>query len=111
MSMESPGPAGDGPGAAANMSGLRAEIRLSQDSLKGLVLQNQIGAAGNLIGKSVEGLADNNDAINGVVDSVRVQQDQVYLELHNGTELQMGRVTKIASPPAPVPAPATAAAA
>jgi flagellar basal-body rod modification protein FlgD len=73
-----------------------------QDSLKGLVLQNNIGSAGNLIGKSVQGLDDNDKPVSGLVNSVRVQQDQVYLELDNGNSLSMTRVTSIA--------PATAAA-
>ena len=73
-----------------------------QDSLKGLVLQNNIGSAGNLIGKSVQGLDDNDKPVSGLVNSVRVQQDQVYLELDNGNILSMTRVTSIA--------PATAAA-
>jgi flagellar basal-body rod modification protein FlgD len=83
-----------------------------QDSLKGLVLQNQIGAAGNLIGKSVEGTNDQDQPITGIVDSVRVGQDGVYLELHNGQELSMAKVSKIAPAPALVaqqPAPTTSA--
>src|SRR5256885_9535440 len=48
-----------------------------QDSLKGLVIQNQIGAAGNLIGKNVQGMDDQNNDVHGVVNSVRVQQDSV----------------------------------
>ena len=68
-----------------------------QDSLKGLVLQNNIGAAGNLIGKTVQGLDDRNEPVNGLVNSVRVEQDQVYLELDSGKTLAMGRVTSIAA--------------
>ena len=73
-----------------------------QESLKGLVIQNQIGAAGNLIGKSVQGLDDQNNSVRGMVNSVRVQQDSVYLELDNGKSLALGRVTNIAAAPAPV---------
>ena len=69
---------------------------LLQESLKGLVLQNQIGSAGNLIGKMVKGMDDKNQNINGMVSSVRVQDNQVYLELDNGKTLQLGRVTEIA---------------
>src|SRR5919112_6013369 len=58
-----------------------------QQSLKGLVLQNQIGAAGNLIGKQVEGLNDRNEKVTGLVNSVRVADEQVYLELDNGKTL------------------------
>ena len=71
-----------------------------QDSLKGLVLQNNIGAAGNLIGKTVQGMDDQNKAISGLVNSVRVQSDQVYLELDNGATLAMARVMSIAPAPA-----------
>jgi flagellar basal-body rod modification protein FlgD len=71
-----------------------------QDSLKGLVLQNNIGSAGNLIGKTVQGLDDQNKPVAGLVNSVRVQQDQVYLELDNGNSLAMTRVTSIAPAPA-----------
>ena len=67
-----------------------------QDSLKGLVLQNQIGSAATLIGKTVQGMDTNNNTIGGVVSSVRVQDDGVSLELDNGQSLQLGRVTAIA---------------
>jgi flagellar basal-body rod modification protein FlgD len=69
------------------------------ESLKGMVLQNQIGSAGNLIGKNVQGLDDQNDPVAGVVNSVRVEQDSVFLELDNGKALALGRVTSIAAPP------------
>src|SRR5919107_114648 len=50
-----------------------------RDSLKGIVTQNQIGAAASMIGKNVEGLDDNDDPVAGVVSSVRVEKDQVNL--------------------------------
>ena len=67
-----------------------------QESLKGLVLQNQIGSAATLIGKTVQGMDTNNNTIAGVVSSVRVQDDGVSLELDSGQSLQLGRVTSIA---------------
>jgi flagellar basal-body rod modification protein FlgD len=70
------------------------------ESLKGMVLQNQIGSAGNMIGKAVEGLDDDNETIKGIVNSVRVEGDSVVLELDNGHKLAMGRITSIASAPA-----------
>src|SRR5918992_3478617 len=51
-----------------------------QESLKGMVLQNQIGAASGLIGKTVQGLDTNDDPVTGVVSSVRVESDGVSLE-------------------------------
>ena len=72
-----------------------------QESLKGMVVQNQIGSAAGLIGKGVEGLDANDDPIAGVVTSVRVGKDGVSLELDNGKTLPLGRVTSIASQGAP----------
>lgn len=68
-----------------------------QESLKSLVLQNSLGSAGNLIGKMVQGLDDNGSKIDGLVSSVRVQEDEVFLELDNGKSLKLSRVTAITS--------------
>jgi flagellar basal-body rod modification protein FlgD len=67
------------------------------DSIKGLVLQNQIGSAGNLIGKSVEGIDDELNTVKGIVNSVKVQKDGVVLELDNGKQLPIAGVTNIAA--------------
>lgn len=66
-----------------------------QESLKGLVLQNNLGNAGNLIGKMVRGSDDNNESVDGLVNSVRVENDKVFLELDNGKSLDLTRVTSI----------------
>jgi flagellar basal-body rod modification protein FlgD len=76
-----------------------------QESLKGLVTQNQIGAAAGLIGKSVQGLDDNDDPVTGTVTSVRVEKDSVSLELDNGTTLPLSRVTTISPATAAAPTP------
>src|SRR2546427_6466214 len=62
---------------------LQASTTLT-DGIKGMVLQNQIGSAGNLIGKNVQGLDDQNATVQGVVNSVKVEQNNVSLELDNG---------------------------
>jgi flagellar basal-body rod modification protein FlgD len=77
---------------------LQASTTLTE-SIKGMVLQNQIGSAGNMIGKSVQGLDDDNEQISGIVNSVRVEGDNVVLELDNGHKLPLGRVTAIAEAP------------
>src|SRR5437660_12646764 len=46
-----------------------------QSSLQTMVLQNQIGAAGNLIGKAVQGLDPQGNPLQGVVNSVKVKSD------------------------------------
>jgi flagellar basal-body rod modification protein FlgD len=66
-----------------------------QTSLQGLVQQNQIGAAAGLIGKTVQGLDDNDDPVTGTVTSVSVGKDSVDLELDTGTKLPLGKVTSI----------------
>ena len=77
---------------------LQASTTLTE-SIKGMVLQNQIGSAGNMIGKSVQGLNDANEQVKGIVNSVRVENDNVMLELDNGKTLALGRVTAIAEAP------------
>ena len=67
------------------------------DSIKGLVLQNQIGSAGNLIGKTVQGVDDAQNTVKGIVNSVKVQSDGVVLELDNGKRLPIAGVTDIAA--------------
>src|SRR5438128_12332206 len=44
------------------------------DSLKSMVLQNNLGAAGNLIGKQVQGTGDRGEEVTGLVNSVRVEE-------------------------------------
>src|SRR5688500_3376977 len=67
-----------------------------QESLKGMVLQNQIGSASSLIGKTVQGLDGDDDPVTGLVNSVKVGADGVSLELDNGKSLMLSRVTQIA---------------
>jgi flagellar basal-body rod modification protein FlgD len=76
-----------------------------QTTLQSLTLQNQIGASSALIGKTVTGLDSNNNTISGLVNSVKVTQGGVSLELDNGQSLDLSRLTQIA------PGPGAAAAA
>ena len=71
-----------------------------QNQLKNLVTQNQLAGAGNMIGKMVTGLSEGNDQISGLVSSVRVKDNQVMLELDNGQQLAMSRITGITKPAA-----------
>src|SRR6476660_7602605 len=56
----------------SQISNLQSNTTMA-DSLKSLTLQQSIGAAGNLIGKSVEGLDDAGQPVKGTVTSVKVQ--------------------------------------
>ena len=87
--------------AQMSQIGQRQSATSLQDSLKGLVLHNQIGSAGNLIGKMVEGADANQESISGLVSSVRVTKDGVFLELDSGKELALNNVTNIAGAPGP----------
>lgn len=82
------------------LSSLRSiESQLSlQHGLEDLVLQNQVSAAGGLIGKLVSGLDSLNNTVEGLVTSVRVQDGQAILELDSGKTLAMDRVSGIALP-------------
>jgi hypothetical protein len=43
----------------------------------------------------VEGLDDQDKPVKGIVNSVRVEENNVMLELDNGNKLQLGRVTSV----------------
>jgi Flagellar hook capping protein - N-terminal region len=65
-------------------------------SLSSLTLQQSIGSAGNLIGKTINGIDDNGNQLQGVVTSVKVVNKKVRLELDSGNDLPMENVTQIA---------------
>lgn len=83
-------------GQMSQIGQLQSSTQLQQ-TLKGLAMQNQIGAAGNLIGKLVQGLDENNATVRGIVTSVRVENQRVYLELDNGKTVPLENVTNIAA--------------
>src|SRR4051794_1899243 len=68
-----------------------------QTSLKTITLQNNISSAGNLIGKMVNGQDERGAPINGLVNSVKVVDGAVSLELDNGKELSLSNVTGISA--------------
>lgn len=70
-----------------------------QTSLQSLVLQNNIGSASNMIGKTIEGNdSTTGEKISGTVKSVRVEKGNVLLGLEDGTELAMSQIISIAQP-------------
>lgn len=66
-----------------------------QASLKSLVLQNNIGAAGNLIGKVVQGSDALGQDVLGLVTAVRVRDGVVQLELDSGQLVALEDVNTI----------------
>jgi flagellar basal-body rod modification protein FlgD len=92
-------------GQMSQIGQLQASTQL-QSTLTSLGLQTNIGAAGNLIGKMVQGLDSNGAPLSGIVDSVKVANSTVSLELDNGSELAMSNLTSV-SPAPTTPATAT----
>ena len=66
-------------------------------TLTGIMLQNQIGSASNMIGKQVSGLDSTGKNLSGVVTSISVASGVVNLELDSGKTLPMGSVTDIST--------------
>lgn len=66
-----------------------------QNSLKTITLQNNLSSAGNLIGKMVTGQDERGKPLNGLVNSVKVVDGAVSLELDNGKTVSMSNVTGI----------------
>lgn len=79
----------------SQISQLQSNTTLTSN-LQTMTLQQSIGSAGNLIGKSIQGLDDGGNAVTGTVTSIKVQNKKVRLELDNGTDLPMENVTTIA---------------
>ncbi len=81
-------------GQISQISQLQSSTTLTS-TLQDLTQQNQVGSASNLIGKVVSGLDDGNDPVTGLVTSIKVAGGKVNLQLDNGKELGLGRVTDI----------------
>ena len=65
-------------------------------TLESMTLQNQIGSASSLIGKVVKGLDADGDPVDGLVNSIKVVDNKVQLQLDNGKALSMSNVSEIA---------------
>lgn len=79
----------------SSLRNIESQISL-QETLTSMVAQFQISSAGGMIDKLVAGLDDANNQVEGLVQSVRIQDGEVYLELDSGTFLAMDRVLAIA---------------
>jgi flagellar basal-body rod modification protein FlgD len=67
-----------------------------QDSLKSLVTQNNLGSAGNFIGKVVKGPDTlSGQETFGKVLSVNVVKGEVKLQLDTGGEIELGKVSDV----------------
>jgi flagellar basal-body rod modification protein FlgD len=70
-----------------------------QTSLTGMVQQNQVSAASNMIGKYVEGTDQNSNPLTGIVSAVQVTSSGVNLTLTSGSTMPMANVTTITNAP------------
>jgi len=73
---------------------IQSNLTLSK-TLTELATSQKLSAAGNLIGKSVIGLDDNNNRVTGTVTAVCREGDDIYLQLDTGDLLQIDNVTDI----------------
>jgi flagellar basal-body rod modification protein FlgD len=80
----------------SQISTLQSNTQMAS-SLQSLTLQQSIGAAGNLIGKSITGLDDSGAKVNGIVTSVSVQNSSVYLTTDTGSTLPMKNLTGVSA--------------
>lgn len=82
----------------SNLRNIESQLSFQQ-SIGSLVLQNQISAAGGMMGKYVTGLTDDNNRVEGLVSSVRVADNKVYLELDTGHSVSMDKISKVGPKP------------
>ncbi len=78
----------------SSLRNIESQVQL-QEKLEALVLQNGIASAAVFIGKEIEGIDAGNDAVSGVVTSVRVESGKAMLELSSGKTLAVDRVTRV----------------
>ncbi len=72
------------------------ETQTQLDSkLQSLVTQNSISTSANFIGKFIKGLDANNNAVEGIVESLSVREGEPVLNLAGGAELASDRVTEV----------------
>jgi flagellar basal-body rod modification protein FlgD len=76
---------------------IESDIDLTKN-LQSIVFQNQLATAGNLIGKTVEGLTTTNERVVGNVFAVLREGDNVTLQLDTGWEIPADNVTVIVDP-------------
>lgn len=76
---------------------IESDIDLTEN-LKSIVFQNQLATAGNLIGKTIEGLTATNDRVVGNVFAVIREGENVTLQLDTGWEVPADNVQVIVDP-------------
>jgi flagellar basal-body rod modification protein FlgD len=89
------------PVSSSDMINQMSQIRSIQSStdlsstLSEVSLSQKLSSAGNFIGKTVTGVNDDGDSVNGVVTSVTREDDDFYLELDSGDRVEVGNVLTV----------------
>jgi flagellar basal-body rod modification protein FlgD len=81
----------------SSIRSIESDLTLT-DQLKSLVTQNQLSAAGGMIGKFIGGVTDDNKRVAGIVVSVARENDKVNLELDNGWVVPINNVERVIDP-------------
>lgn len=94
----------------ANLRSIESDLQL-QNRLESLVTQNQLAAAGSMIGARISGLSEDNRRVEGIVQRIAQTKDGPVLTLTTGTRVRFSNLDEIAdprdfiNPPAPTPGP------
>jgi len=81
----------------SSIRSIESDVKLT-DQLNALVTQNQLSAAGNMIGKFIGGVTADNNRVAGYVVAVSRENDTVNLELDNGWTVPIKNVEKLIDP-------------
>ena len=76
---------------------IESDLKLTRQ-LEALVLGNQFASAGNMLGKLVGGLTENNDRVLGYVIAVKKEGDEIILELDTGDIMKFNNVETVVDP-------------
>ena len=78
----------------SSIRNIESQVQL-EDKLNTLVTQNAVAAGSQMIGSYVVGLDANNNKVEGLVESLSVQNNKPILKLAGGNELAADRVTEV----------------
>lgn len=76
---------------------IESDLKLTRQ-LESLVFGNQFASAGNMLGKLVGGLSENNDRVLGYVIAVKKEGDEIILELDSGDIMKFNNVETVVDP-------------
>lgn len=78
----------------SSLRNIESQVSL-QEQLQTMVDQNAISSASGMIGQIVKGLDANNQPIEGIVESVVIENGNPVLKLNNGTRIDASRITDV----------------